>query len=239
MGRPQTLKSTLNFAITLVFTTAIAVPQYSEAIPKPASIEPTAKATAFDTGLVKKKIRLFDNFKVASGKSLSNSNVIYIDTTEVTFSKYWLRDNKTSISNRYKDKIKETYGKLIVNELQKALAKTTKADVKILAENTSEGLGRNGLRIKPYLRKLNIYAPDDQGPMKKSYVNAAGIATLVLEVTDVQSNSPIAYFRDRRETRVKLGPNNMDRATRTSNYHDFKMLIKRWSQAAAEQFAPS
>lgn len=229
------LKPTLSFAAALIFVTGLSSTQHSDATPKPSSPAPEHRAT-FDSGMTKQKVRFFDDFKIANGASLAGRKIILIEPTEVTFSKTWLRQNKNSTSKRYQDNIKTTYGKLVTSELQKALLETSGANVQILTGKSVSSVEKP-LRIKPYLHNLSIYAPDDHGPMKKSWVNAAGIATFKLEVTDSNTNLPIAYFRDRKETSEKLGPNNMDRANRATNYHDFKVLIRKWSKATAERFA--
>ncbi|WNO09873.1 hypothetical protein [Teredinibacter sp. KSP-S5-2] len=222
--------STFSFAAALVVAAIAFTDNISYATPKPDS--PVLASDTTEPTLIEKKSKGLDTTKFAPNVSLSDYETIYVTDAEVSFSDRWLRDHKTDTSENYREKIKTKYAKLLHEEVTAVLKEETKYEVVVGLPR--EAATEKTLIIAPKLIDLHIYGPDDGGPRDKKYVNTAGIATFILDISDAKTGQPLAYLRDRRETQEKLGPNNMERATQVSNYHDFKMQIRRWSKNAAK-----
>lgn len=176
----------------------------------------------------------FDHVKILGGIDFSQYTHVIIHTPNVSFQKSWERDHRTDVSSRYKKMIKEDYAKLLINELIKALTKEEKIIV-VEANTTHDGASIQNphtLTIIPNITSLFINGPETI-TTSTSYVFEAGRATLQLQLMDANQQT-LAIIEDRDDTKERSFLNRPERASRIRNYHDFRLLMRGWSNDFAK-----
>lgn len=197
----------------------------SFATPKPESPQPEVLAKTSQTqNLYEVKHRFFDSLRVNKTADLSAATRVFIEPVEVSFSTYWEREHRMDVSSSYKRDTLERYGRILQEELARSFGKSTRF---VLVDNKNEA----DWLLLPRLENLNIFAPDDS--LGKSLVFTAGTARFNMQVIDASNSEVLVQMIDARETRDK-GFNRPVQATRASNTHDFKMLMRRWSERSLE-----
>lgn len=193
------------------------------ATPKPESAQPELTAqTGQSQKLRALKHSFFDTLLLNESADLSSATRLFIEPAVVSFSKYWERDHRTDVSSSYKRETLERYGRILNEELLRAYGESSRFT---LVNNKHDA----DWILVPQLENLNIFAPDDS--IGKSLVFNAGNARFNLQVIDAKSNVLLVHMIDGRETRDK-GFSRPVQATRASNNHDFKMLMRRWSEGS-------
>ena len=176
----------------------------------------------------------FDNAKILDGIDFSTYTHVVIHNPQVTFQKSWERDHRTDVSSRYKDMIKEDYAELLTNELISAL--TQEERIIVVDANTTNDKAFNPnqhtLTIIPSITDLYINGPETIAT-STSYVFEAGRATLQLQLVDTNQQT-IAIIEDSDETTERSFLNRPERASRIRNYHDFRLLMRGWSNDFAK-----
>lgn len=176
----------------------------------------------------------FDNAKILDGINFSTYTHAVIHRPQVTFQKSWERDHRTDVSSRYKEMIKEDYAELLTNELIKALTKEGKITV-VDANTTNDDTPNKNqhiLTIIPSITDLFINGPETI-TTSTSYVFEAGRATLHLQLMDTNQQT-IAIIEDSDDTAERSFLNRPERASRIRNYHDFRLLMRGWSNDFAQ-----
>ncbi|WGO99981.1 DUF3313 family protein [Saccharophagus degradans] len=204
-----------------ILTTCIALGLFTSF----AHTEPKPQVQTVKPELTEVKHDFFDKFSVAENVALPNAKKVFIEPITVSFDKRWLRDNRTEVSERYKEATKERYRKLLRDQLVKALEKNERFEVVETAEAAD-------ITLAPEILSLNIFGPDDG--FKKTYVYTAGYAALDLDIYNTKTNKLIAEVYDRRETDY-TDFTRTELATRATNYRYFKRLMGKWSSNIAEQ----
>ena len=98
--------------------------------------------------------------------------------------------------------------------------------VKIFNQN------QHTLTIIPNITDLFINGPETI-TTSTSYVFEAGRATLQLQLVDINQQT-IAIIEDSDETTERSFLNRPERASRIRNYHDFRLLMRDWSNDFAK-----
>lgn len=176
----------------------------------------------------------FDNAKILDGIDFSTYTHVVIHKPRVTFHKSWERNHRTDVSSRYKDMIKEDYAELLTHELIKALTQEEKIIV-VDANTDSDKIfnqNQHTLTIIPNITDLFINGPETI-TTSTSYVFEAGRATLQLQLVDINQQT-IAIIEDSDETTERSFLNRPERASRIRNYHDFRLLMRDWSNDFAK-----
>lgn len=215
------MKTTINFRRAILAAACIALmtaPAY--ATPKPE----TAGDINNTPVLIEIEQRTFDKLLQTENATLNNAKTVYIEAVPVTFDKRWIRNHRTDVTEKYKERTKERYGKLMHERLVHALEKDGTFTVVDKVEDAD-------VVLAPEIDNLNILGPDDG--FKKTYVYTAGYAALDLDIYDAKTNTLVAEIYDRRETR-NADLTGTQLATRVTNYRDFKHLMDRWAKRVTE-----
>ena len=152
-------------------------------------------------GLTVIKSTRFTETQAKNGVDWSGYTKYQITPVEVSFRKNWKRDynrDQSSIATHVTDqdmaRIKETVGKIVYEEFNKALQK--EGGLKKVDQADS-----NTLLFKPKVINLDLYDPEVQNApvISRTYIRQAGRATLFLEVHDAVSGEILARWVDTRE----------------------------------------
>lgn len=201
---------------SLLFALLISILPNANAIAE--TTKPQKAQSAF-VDIAKNKSR-FDHAQLIHDFALSQFDGVFIEAPSVEFQKNWQRDHRTSTSNHYKERIKKEYAQLLMTEISQALT-----DKAVLAIKPNKE-GTKTLIIKPKIIDLYINGPETVYP-SKVFVTSAGWATLELQLINAQGVH-IGTISDHGDTRDS--PSSYPkRATRASNYYDFKRLMRDWS----------
>jgi hypothetical protein len=175
----------------------------------------------------------FTETEIKKGINWSGYTKYQIAPVEVSFRKDWKNDynrDQKSLSLRVTDKdmarIRKTMGKIIREELDRALQKKGN-----LTE--SDKADANTLLFKPRIINLDIYAPDiESSPYpNRSYVRQVGKATLFLEAYDSVSGEILGRWVDTREDPDR---GYFDWANRITNNERMRLIMRRWADRLVE-----
>ncbi len=164
----------------------------------------------------------FDHVLMRPDTALPSFTRVSISQPEVAMSEYWLRDHYGDYSDRDLERIKEDYSRFLKEALSEILAEKSQIDI---VESPSEA----DVLLRPSLLNVNIYGPDLSFPGRVDhYIEAAGNATLDLDLVDAQSGEVLAQFVDHRETpAIVIG--RLEETNRVTNNRLFRRLMERWS----------
>ena len=209
--------------ILLVFITAILFifvnPSFATSEPPPENNQPLVKIS---------KNSGFDNARFVEDIDFKKYTHIFLQQPMVTFQKSWERDHRTDVSSRYKKMIVDDYSKLLTDELTTAL--TANETITIVGEEAINQ--ENTLIITPRIMNLYINAPETIAA-STAYVHEAGHATLQLQLMDTNKHV-IGVIEDNKDTINRGFLNRPQRASRVTNYSDFRLLIRDWAEDFAE-----
>jgi hypothetical protein len=191
------------------------------------------KGDVTNDGLTVMKSTGFTEMQIKSGITWAEYTKYQISPVEVSFRKNWKRDynrDQKSLAAQVTDedmaRIKETMGKIVFEEFDKALQEKggfIKADQ----------ADSNTLLFKPRIIDLDVYAPDVQNSsvISKSYIRQAGRATLFLEVFDAVSGEIIGRWIDTREDPDR---GYYDWANRITNAERARLVVNLWVKRLIE-----
>ncbi|NLD38724.1 MAG: DUF3313 domain-containing protein [Desulfatiglans sp.] len=191
------------------------------------------KGDVTNDGLTVLKTTGFTETQIKSDVTWAEYTKYQISPVEVSFRKNWKRDynrGQKSLAAHVMDedmvRIKETMGKIVFEEFDKALQE--KGGFKKADQADS-----NTLLFKPRIIDLDVYAPDVQGSsvISRSYVRQAGRATLFLEVHDAVSGEIIGRWIDTREDPDR---GYFDWANRITNSERAKLAVGLWVRRLIE-----
>lgn len=167
----------------------------------------------------------FDQVYMPADVQLKRFDTVYLEDAEVTLSDYWLRDRRTEYTDRDLERIREDYGRLLVEAIREQLEERT-------GLTFTDDPEKADVIFSPKLRNLNIYAPDFMTARHKEYyTREAGNATFDLVLYEAGSGAVLAQFIDHRET---LGLHPLERTNRATNYRHFSRLFERWTNNLAK-----
>ncbi len=167
----------------------------------------------------------FDNVYMPPDVQLKRFETVYLEDAEVTLSDYWLRERRTEYTERDLERIREDYGRLLVEAIREQLEEQTGLQFTDEPEQAD-------VIFTPKLRNLNIYAPDFMTARHMEYyTREAGNATFDLVLREAGSGAVLAQFVDHRET---LGLHPLERTNRATNYRHFSRLFERWTNNLAK-----
>jgi hypothetical protein len=175
----------------------------------------------------------FTETQIKKGIAWAEYNKYQISPVEVSFRKNWKQDYnrvQKSLAEQVTDddmvRIKETMGKIVLEEFDKALQE--KGGFKKADQADS-----NTLLFKPRIINLDVYAPDVQNSsvISKSYIRQAGRATLFLEVHDAVSGELLGRWIDTREDPDR---GYFDWANRITNAERARLVVNLWARRLIE-----
>ncbi len=175
----------------------------------------------------------FTEMQIKNGVKWADYTKYQISPVEVSFRKNWKRDYnlaQKSLTEQVTDddmvRIKETMGKIVYEEFDKALQKRG-------GFKKADQADSNTLLFKPRVIDLDVYAPDVQNSsvISKSYVRQAGRATLFLEVYDAVSGEIIGRWIDTREDPDR---GYYDWANRITNAERARIVVNLWVRRLIE-----
>jgi len=161
----------------------------------------------------------FDQTRIKPNGKLAGKK-IFIRVSGISFDDDWSRDFQ-NLERHYKERIQKDYAELLLEQLRQGLVKSGYEIVG--SEADADGV------LDASLSDLRINGPE-LDVASQIFVHNAGSATLNLTLLD-HNNQALMQVIDNRETRLKAG-NDLEWATRGSNYRDFRHLMKRWSEKA-------
>lgn len=184
-------------------------------------------------GLTIIKATTFTEKQIKNSVKWSEYTKYQISPGEVSFRKDWKRDYnrfQKSLSMKVTDqdmlRIKNTVGKIVYEELDKALKDTGSL---IKADEPDS----NTLLFKPRVINLDLYAPEVQNApvISRKYIRQAGLATLFLEVYDAVSGEILARWIDTREDSDR---GYFEWANRITNAERVRNVVQIWTRRLVE-----
>lgn len=168
------------------------------------------------------KHAFFDALSIDKYAKLGEYRRIYIDDVKVTFSSRWLKAFQRTTSTRYRERIRLQYSELVKAQLSAAFTKHRQYTV-------LDAPAADALRVQVNITDLSIGAPDTQ-MIAKSYVRKAATARLHAGLfAGTEITQQLAMIRDQRDTPAAVA-GELKRATRATNYRDFRLLVTTWSK---------
>ena len=181
--------------------------------------------------LIKSKSHSFDDFLLANNANLSRHNFVFIDNSNVSFDKRWIRENGRDVSQKYRERTLERYGEELQKQMIKAFEKHEQFTV---ISDPAEAKAKQALIVSADIEDLNIYGPDVRLD-RKHFVFSAGDATLNVEIKSQEGNI-LAKFKDHRETSDN-GRAFLERASKSFNLRKFSRLMASWSKNVVKHVA--
>jgi len=181
-------------------------------------------------GLVKTKIRGFDQAWFVADADLGRYESVSIAPVQISYRQDWKRRNRThrGLNGRRMDQQD-------VDRITAAM--TEEFDQVFPAAVVKGGLelaphrGPRVLQLRPTVADFWLNHPDlPAATHTEVLVDHAGEATLILELFDAESGSLIGWASDRRETHDSR---HFRRATRVYNRSEFRRLFQRWGRGSA------
>lgn len=173
-------------------------------------------------------VKGFDAVRVARDADLKRYKTFLVEQPTLEFDKYWLREFRSDMTAHDKERIRNSYTRVLRDALQEALNK----DLGLQAVDT---VNPDTLVITPSLSRFRLNAPDlSFRGITKDFVHYTGSARLELHLRDGASGRALVQLSDHSETRAFGGLGDLKQTNRVENLRDFKMLSKRWAARFAD-----
>jgi hypothetical protein len=182
----------------------------------------TARTPDTWEGLERVERRGLDAVYVRPGASLAAYRRVMLDPVEVSFDKNWdPRGGIGRLESVNPEQIRQDLGKIAHDVFQREMERGG-------YQLTSQP-GADVLRVRPKIVDLYINAPEYRGPgIVDTYVVDAGEMTLVADLLDSQTNTPIAHVKDKERGRDYSGQFQI--ANRVTNTAEAERAISYWAR---------
>lgn len=210
----------------LVLTTSALGAASVFAMPKPPPEYPP-QTTA---DLVDAQVRGFDSAQFLEGVDLSQFDSLLVLQPELEFDARWARDNRSDMSQRDEERLRESYTEMLKTALETGLSDRTR--LTLVDEPDA-----NTLIVQAALTQFRLNAPDlTAGARTESYVNYAGSARLQVTLLAGPERALIGQLSDFSQTR-HFGASQLKRTNRIVNLRDFRFLSERWATRLGDYLA--
>ena len=186
--------------------------------------------------LTKTKHKWFDELYLSEDITLNTPQKVLVEFKEPTFFPNWHKKFHREDRTRYVARVKEDFSEMFAATLTKSLKKNKAFDV-VTKESLSESGAKDLMIVKVWLHDLFVYGPDFD-LSKDYYVDQVGWAKVDVEVYRVGEDKPMLVMKDKQDTRF-YGATERRKTNRANNYHEFKMLFKKWSKRISKVLADS
>lgn len=174
------------------------------------------------------KVKGFEDASVLNDIDFSRYKTVFLLEPEITFNKYWYRDNRRAMSERDEKRIRETYARILKEQLEKKLIENT--GLALVKE-----IGNDTLVIQARLEEFRITAPDlSSKPRTKDFVDHVGAARIVFQLLDGYTKQELSLLSDYKETNPAIGINELKQTNRVRNVRDFQLLFGRWAKRLSQ-----